>query len=180
MDKTLHTTIMEIKFKKLIPEAKAPLKVIDIDAGFDLFAASINETTDFIEYGTGIAVEIPEGYVGLVFPRSSVTKYDLMLKNSVGVIDASYRGEIRCRFAKVINEIYEEKKDVNLNFKFPKSYPDGKAIDLVMLNRHIKKYELGDRVAQIIFLQLPSITLIETNELSDTQRGSGGFGHTGK
>ena len=79
---------MEIKFKKLVPEAKTPFKAIDVDAGFDLYATSIVETPEYIQYNTGIAVEIPEGYVGLVFPRSSVTKYDLMLKNSVGVIDA--------------------------------------------------------------------------------------------
>lgn len=152
---------MEVRFRKLVPEAKAPYRKIDIDAGFDLSITSIEETEDFIVYHTGIAVEIPEGYVGLVFPRSSVTKYDLMLKNSVGVIDASYRGEIMCRF--------HSTKTVN--------YSVG--------NKHIsiysgKKYEIGDRVAQIVFMELPKITLVEAEELNDTERGSGGFGHTGK
>lgn len=156
---------MEIRFKKLIPEASTPFKAIDIDAGFDLYATSIEETVDFIVYHTGIAVEIPEGYVGLIFPRSSVTKYDLMLKNSVGVIDASYRGEIMCRFTPVINNnimdiVIEED---GFDFVFDEN----------------KRYNIGDRVAQIIFIELPKITLIETHELSDTERGSGGFGHTG-
>lgn len=171
---------MEIKFKKLVPEAQTPYKANDVDAGFDLFAVSIKETEDFIEYNTGIAVEIPEGYVGLVFPRSSVTKYDLMLKNSVGVIDASYRGPILCRFSKVVNGMFEDVNDVELNFKYPQSYPDGKAIDLKILNRHIKKYEVGERVAQIVFMEIPKITLVESQELSNTARGSGGFGSSGK
>lgn len=152
---------MEIRFKKLVPEAQTPYRKIDIDAGFDLYATSIVETSEYIQYNTGIAVEIPEGYVGLVFPRSSVTKYDLMLKNSVGVIDASYRGEIMCRFygTKTIN--------YNVGNKSATIYGDN-------------KFNVGDRVAQIVFMELPKITLIETEELSDTQRGSGGFGHTGK
>lgn len=169
---------MEIKFKRLVAEAKAPLKVIDIDAGFDIFAVSIDETDDFIQYHTGIAFEIPKGYVGLVFPRSSVTKYDLMLKNCVGVIDASYRGEILCRFARIPSTEFrdlvlwndEEMKKINGNSK-------GR-IEIVWDTK--KKYEIGDRIAQIVFLELPKITLIESNELTDTQRGVGGFGHTGK
>lgn len=147
---------MEIKFKKLTPAAQTPYRKFDVDAGFDLFAVSKSETLDYIEYKTGIAVEIPEGYVGLLFPRSSITKYDLMLKNSVGVIDASYRGELVCRF------------------KNTKEYhPTG-----LPINRN--EYSAGDRVAQIVFIEIPKITLIEVNELSDTDRGVNGFGHTGK
>ena len=146
---------------KLIPEAKTPFKAIDVDAGFDLYTTSIEETPDYIQYNTGIAVEIPQGYVGLVFPRSSVTKYDLMLKNCVGVIDASYRGEIMCRFygTKTIN--------YNVGNKGATIYAG-------------KKYDVGERVAQIVFLELPKITLIEADELSETERSSQGFGSTGK
>lgn len=159
---------MEIKFKKLVPKAKAPFKAIDIDAGFDLFAMSVDETPAFIEYGTGIAVEIPEGYAGLVFPRSSVTKYDLILKNCVGVIDASYRGEIRCRF-------YDTEKNKDYF-----TMPTCSVVNKIYNPRNNKKiYEIGDRVAQIVFIELPKVTLVEAGELSDTQRGSGGFGHTG-
>ena len=159
---------MEIKFKKLIPEAKEPLKTIEIDAGFDLFATTKEETENYIEYGTGIAIEIPIGYVGLVFPRSSISNKDVMLKNSVGIIDASYRGEIRCRF-------YDTKK----NKDYLEIIQNG-VINKIFNPHNIRKiYEIGDRVAQIVFLELPKITLIETNELSDTQRGIGGFGSTG-
>ena len=66
-----------IGFKKLVPEAQAPYQKHITDAGYDLSAVSINETEDYIEYGTGIAVEMPTGMVGLVFPRSSVTTKDL-------------------------------------------------------------------------------------------------------
>jgi dUTP pyrophosphatase len=174
---------MKIKFKKLVPEAQTPYKAIDVDAGFDLYATAINETEDFIEYLTGIAVEIPEGYVGLIFPRSSVTKYDLMLKNSIGVIDASYRGEIRCRFTKVINDVFRDGEKTKEKKSFLGKLISSKThdfIDIFFLPRKIKKYEVGERVAQIVFLELPKITLVEVEELSDTQRGSGGFGHTGK
>jgi dUTP pyrophosphatase len=156
---------MEIRFKKLIPEAKTPYKAIDIDAGFDLFATTIDENENFIQYGTGIAVEIPEGYVGLVFPRSSVTKYDLMLKNGVGVIDASYRGEIMCRFTPIINNNI---KDIVI---------DERGFDFMFDEN--KRYNIGDRVAQIVFMEIPKITLVEAQELSDTERGDGGFGSTG-
>lgn len=159
---------MEIKFKKLVPEANTPFKKIDVDAGFDLFATSIEKTEDYVVYHTGIAFEIPEGFVGLVFPRSSVTKYDLMLKNSVGVIDASYRGEIMCRFQPVVNNNI---KDIILNSEEKPHYSFIWNIE--------KQYNVGDRVAQIVFLKLPKITLIEAEELSDTERGLCGFGHTG-
>lgn len=80
---------MNINFKKLDPQAVTPTKAHPTDAGFDLTAISINKniTDSYIEYDTGIAIEIPKGHVGLLFPRSSISKYDLALCNSVGVID---------------------------------------------------------------------------------------------
>jgi len=160
---------MEIKFKKLIPEAKTPYRKYDVDAGFDLFCTSIEEKPEYIQYNTGIAVEIPEGYVGLIFPRSSVTKYDLMLKNSIGVIDASYRGEIMCRFF----ETKEIKDYIEIE--------NAGVINMVHNLRNGRKvYKVGERVAQIVFMEIPKITLVETEELSSTERGDGGFGHTGK
>ena len=71
------------------------------DAGLDLTAISVTtyfEAGDFHEYGTGLAFEIPEGHVGLLYPRSSITNKRMMLKNSVGVIDSGYRGEVKLRF----------------------------------------------------------------------------------
>ena len=92
--------MIEIKFKKLCAEAVEPTKAHPSDAGADLTATSKkwdDEKQCWI-YGTGIATEIPEGYVGLVFPRSSIRKYGLSLANSIGVIDSGYRGEIMCSF----------------------------------------------------------------------------------
>ncbi len=92
---------LKIRFKKLYEDAVPPSYAKNGDAGLDLTATHMTWEENFIEYGTGIAVEIPEGYVGLVFPRSSVSKKeDFYLKNSVGVIDSGYRGEIKLRFNK--------------------------------------------------------------------------------
>ena len=88
--------MLEVKFKKLVEIAKCSIKAHPTDAGADLTAVSRewNEELKCWIYGTGIATEIPEGYVGLVFPRSSIRKYTLAQCNAVGVIDSSYRGEI--------------------------------------------------------------------------------------
>ena len=95
---------MEIKFKKLTEKAVMPTKAHATDAGFDLTATRKNiDEMGNIVYGTGIAVEIPEGYVGLAFPRSSIANKSLMLSNSVGVIDSGYRGEIMAKFKHLIN-----------------------------------------------------------------------------
>ena len=167
---------MKIKYKKLAPEAKEPFRLYNMDAGFDMFATSMIETDNFIEYKTGIAFQIPEGMVGMVFPRSSITKYDMMLKNSVGIIDSSFRGEIVFRFVKVINELYSNIDNANTHGIY---YEDGKAINIALLNRHMKLYDIDDRIGQIIFMPLPEVTLVESDELSNTERGEGGFGSTG-
>ena len=92
---------LKVRFKKLYEDAVSPSYAKNGDAGLDLTATHMTWEETFIEYGTGIAVEIPEGYVGLVFPRSSVSKKeDFYLKNSVGVIDSGYRGEIKLRFSR--------------------------------------------------------------------------------
>lgn len=89
---------MNIKVELRHKKAIMPTKAHSADAGFDLTAVSIAFNGAFLEYDTGIAVEVPEGYVGLVYPRSSVSKKDLSLANSVGVIDSGYTGTIKLRF----------------------------------------------------------------------------------
>lgn len=158
---------MVIRYKKLSKDAKEPYKKHGVDAGFDLTAISINNKHDYIEYNTGLAFEIPEGYVGFLFPRSSVTNEDLMLKNSVGVIDASYRGEIKFRFTPIINNNI---KDIIIHGDRP-----------FELNLNdIKQYKVGERVGQIVFMKLPYFELEESDELSDTERGTAGYGSSGK
>ena len=92
---------MKVKIKKLHSDAVIPTYAKSGDAGMDLVATKIISNTTFdVTYGTDIALEIPKGFVGLVFPRSSIRKYELILSNSVGVIDSGYRGEIQATFKK--------------------------------------------------------------------------------
>jgi len=171
---------MDLKFKKLTEEAVTPFKKYDVDAGFDLTATWKEEKDKFTVYGTGLAFEIPPGYVGLMFPRSSVTNQDFMLKNSVGVIDASYRGEIMCRFLHAVHDVFEDVTDTDPRHLDQDFYKGGKAIDMNMLNRHMDKYEIGDRICQVVFVKLPSVNLIESEELNETERGTSGYGSSGK
>lgn len=140
---------MQVKFKKLAPEAVIPSYAKPGDAGMDLVATSkeFDAEKEKLVFGTGLAVEIPEGHVGLLFPRSSIVKTLLSLANSVGVIDSGYRGEIKVIFD-------------------PGHRPK-------------KNYEVGDRIAQLIIMPFPRVEPVEAFDLSDTARGSGGFGSTG-
>lgn len=151
---------MKVKIKKLHPNAVIPSYAKPGDAGLDLTCIKIDfdeDKSNYI-YKTGIAVEIPEGYVGLVFPRSSIYKTVLQLVNSVGVIDSSYRGEIMFRFI----DAFSPSEDPRSRFKrFPREF-----------------YQIGDRVGQLIIIPYPSIEFEEVEELSQTQRGEGGFGST--
>ena len=154
---------MEVKIKKLKPNAVIPSYAKAGDAGMDLVATSIiSDTPEQITYGMGVALEIPKGFVGLIFPRSSVRKTGLDLSNAVGVIDSGYRGELQATFNKVFggDRFYDETKnteDTSNNF-----------------------YKIGDRIAQIMIIPYPPIEFIEVDELSDSERGEGGFGSTGK
>src|SRR6056297_3317016 len=83
---------------KLYGDAKLPEKANPLDAGLDLTALKRTKIGNILTYDTGVSVAIPEGHVGLLFPRSSICKYDLELCNSVGVIDSGYRGTIQFKF----------------------------------------------------------------------------------
>ncbi|MFH1365565.1 MAG: dUTP diphosphatase [archaeon] len=98
--------MLKIKIKKLKKEAVIPKYALKGDAGMDVVAITKNETDKFVEYGTGLAFEIPLGYACLIFPRGSVSNKDLILSNCVGVLDSEYRGELRLRFKKVGKESY--------------------------------------------------------------------------
>ena len=144
---------MQVKIKKLSPDAIIPTYAKAGDGGMDVVATRIiNETLDSITYGTGIAMEIPEGFVGLAFPRSSIRKTHLFLSNSVGVIDSGYRGELQATFKKIQG----------------------------VSNNALDNYKVGDRIFQIMIVPHPVIEFVEVDELSDSDRGEGGFGSTGK
>lgn len=144
-------TLLKVKVKKLHPKAVVPKYSAPGDAGLDLTATEVDQKASKITYGTGLSVEIPEGYVGLLFPRSSIAKKQLTLANSVGVIDSGYRGEIKLVF--------------QTHLGYAEVIPE--------------KYSVGDRIGQLIIIPYPQIELEEVEELSSTVRGQGGFGSTG-
>lgn len=144
---------MILKVKKLVPEAVLPKRAHKGDAGYDLVAVSRSVDEDgAVVYGTGLAFEIPDGYVGLVFPRSSIAKKDIALSNSVGVIDSGYRGEVMAKF---------------------------KFVDPLIKHEEYHWYGVGDRIAQLVIMKLPDIQMIECDELGESERGTGGYGSTG-
>lgn len=151
--------MMEVRIKKLHPDAVIPKYAKAGDAGLDLTAVTKSYDRDGnIVYGTGLAFEIPDGYVGLVFPRSSLSSLDITLSNCVGVIDSGYRGEVTAKFKPAMLFNREQRP--------------------IILNNRI--YEVGERVAQIIIIPYPKIEFIESDELSETERGTGGYGSSGK
>lgn len=141
---------LKVKIKKLDPRAVTPFFSKPGDACMDLTAISETIVEEggygYVEYGTGLAFEVPENYVMLIYPRSSVSNQGLILSNSVGVVDSGYRGEVKFRFKWV--------KGTN-------------------------KYNVGDRVGQFMIIPRPIMELEEVEELSETRRGSGGFGSSG-
>jgi len=98
--------MLKIKIKRLKKEAVIPKYSLEGDAGMDIVAITKDETEKYVEYGTGLSFEIPESYVCLIFPRSSVSNKDLILSNCVGVLDSGYRGELRLKFKKIGKESY--------------------------------------------------------------------------
>ena len=99
---------MKVNIKRLHENATIPSYAKESDAGMDLVITDIKGETELdISYGFGISMEIPDGFMGLVFPRSSIRKTDLILSNSVGVIDAGYRGEIQATFKKTGGAVYK-------------------------------------------------------------------------
>lgn len=150
---------MQIKIKKLYEDSILPTKAHATDAGYDLYANSkFYDNDGNIVYGSGVAMEIPQGYVGLVFPRSSNAKKDLLLSNSVGIIDSGYRGEI--------------------SFKFKIFYPHVEYHGFI--HDMSTDYKVGERIGQIIIMPYPDVEFVEVEELSDSERGDGCYGSSGK
>lgn len=142
---------MKVRVKKLVEHAVIPQYAHATDAGMDLVAVSVmRDSNNNVVYGTGLAIEIPRGYVGLIFPRSSNAKQDVVLTNCVGVIDSGYRGEITMKYGRY-------------RWSNPQS-----------------EYKVGDRVGQLIILPYPDIIFEETDELSESERGANGYGSTGR
>jgi dUTP pyrophosphatase len=141
-----------LKYKRLSDDAFAPRYATDGAACYDLFAVNDGSVHGGLsyEFSTGIAFEVPRTHVMLVFSRSGHGFHnDIRLSNCVGVIDSDYRGEVKVKLAS-----------------------DAHASTVC----HVKK---GDRIAQAMLVPIPACALMEVSELSDTARGTGGFGSTG-
>lgn len=143
------------------------------DAGIDLTATSKwYDDNGNVCFGTNRAFEIPKGFVGLLFPRSSNANKDLILSNSVGILDSGYRGEVMLKFKygehseRLANNILA---GIQKSFKAKGDYKYQKFND----------YQIGDRIGQIIILPYPKIEFEEVENLSDSDRGVGGYGSTG-
>lgn len=150
-------SVVNVKFYLSDEKAKQPTKGSENAAGFDLTCTSIlfEEDDDFlVKVGTGVHAEIPVGYYGMLVPRSSIYKKDLILANSVGIVDSDYRGEIKLFFKSLHKTI---------------------TLDACMSL-------LGERIGQLLILPLPQVVMSpigSLEELSSTERGEGGFGSTG-
>ena len=142
----------EVKIKKLDERATVPSYGSEHAAGFDLYAILDDELTikshETILVKTGLAMEVPLGYAGMIFARSGLaTKKGLAPANKVGVVDSDYRGEVMVALHNHSN------------------------IDQTISN--------GERIAQMVIMPFYKAEFIVVDELSDTERGSGGFGSTG-
>lgn len=188
---------LRVKIKKLVENAVVPTYAHLSDAGMDLVATSrVFDEKGCATYGTGLAFEIPEGYVGLIFPRSSNCKKDLLQSNSVSVIDSGYRGEVYVKFKPSLLFVdkaplgigdseydYDGTCQTDINTQEVtfhgrnKNYPD---VSEGYLPYTPRVYEIGERIGQIIIIPYPHIEFEEVDELSPSDRGEGGFGSTGK
>lgn len=142
--------MLDIKIKKLSKNVPLPKQGTQGAAGIDFYLPQpVQFEPNFSKkVPLGVAVEIPEGYVMLLIPRSSTWTTPLRMPNSVGVIDSDYRGEV-CA---------------------------------LLQNTHHLAWtaEAGERLVQGVIVPVPSVRVVEVDELSETSRGCGGFGSTGK
>lgn len=139
-----------ITVKRLLPEARIPTKATAFSSGYDLYALEdvCIPAGDSRVVGTGLAVQIPEGFEIQIRPRSSLGKNGITIPNSPGTVDADFRGEIGVILANNTSNHY-----------------------------YIKKH---DRIAQMVLQAVPESYIMESQLLTETTRGSGGFGSTGK
>lgn len=139
---------MQIKTKRLTPDAKLPTYATDGSGCFDIYTTDEGTLTPVRTFSTGLSFEVPVGYVMLVFSRSGHGfKSDTRLANCVGIIDSDYRGELKIKLT-------------NDSGRFMKVYA-------------------GDRIAQAMVIPFEQVQFLEVDELSETERGEGGFGSTG-
>ena len=190
---------IEVKFKKLDENAVIPRYAHHGDVGMDLTAISVeyDEEHDMYVYHTGLAFASDFNLGQFLFVRSSNRKTDAYLCNHVGIADSAiYRGEIMLCFKNRFSFEDRVKRESDSSFKEAltkyKNLPTKARIDAALadsLNKEVEMrkdgalkyapYNVGDRVAQMVFIEYPTVELIEVSELDETARGDGGFGSTG-
>ena len=143
--------MLQVKFKKISGNTKLPFKGSLDAACSDVYAHAITFENDKMVIGLGFKTEIPKGYKGIIVPRSNLTKHPWMMNNSMGIIDADYRGEWKMILTPLNGDLIT----------------------------NALPYGTGDRVGQIYFEAVTPVEFIEVDELSETERGTGGFGSTG-
>lgn len=164
------TDKIKIKVKKTHPDAVIPKQAYDTDVGYDVYAIDDGkvvkaksselfnaEYLSYIEYDTGLVVEPPKGYHIELFPRSSLSDYSMILCNSIGLIDPTYRGNLKFRFRPAVTTTSPNK------IIFP-----------------AKRYLKGDKIGQIVVRKSLHAEFEEVQEVEETVRGKGGFGSSGK
>jgi dUTP pyrophosphatase len=147
--------MLKIKLQKVTEDARMPIKGSEHAAAYDVYAHSITEANGKVKVGLGFKTEIPKGYKGIIVPRSNLTKFHWVLNNSYGVIDSDYRGEWMAIFTPLAVVAGSHAGTTG----FP--------------------YNVGDRVAQIYFEEVLSVSFDVVPELEQSERGEGGFGSTG-
>ena len=143
---------MELRFRLLAAEGRAPARAHPDDGGLDLHAAEAArlEPGARASVGTGVAVEIPPRHAGLVLPRSGLAaRHGIALVNAPGLIDSGYRGEVRVLLLNTDRE-------------------------------HPFEIAAGDRIAQLVVTPLAALEPVEVEALGETARGDGGFGSSGR
>lgn len=200
---------MNVKVKILNDNAKLPVYSTPGSACMDVTCTSIEYMKDIDTYvfHTGLAFEIPENHVMLIFPRSSNRKTDFYMPNSVGVLDSDYRGELMILFKErngyfvensanifkhTISNLYDNFKTYNkldiidfenaIEINFPKLEINNEANRILTKDGSMKPtpYQIGDKIAQIMIIPYLQIEFEVVNKLSATKRGEGGFGSTGR
>jgi len=201
---------MEIKIKKIVPEACIPKNATPLDTGYDLVTIDDGQIVgevisgkdgfwkriDYIQYRTGIQIapredkkyfkgsmffdtSLTDYFYTLILPRSSVSKYNLVLANSVATIDNGYRGELLLRFKYIWQpedySIEQIGEDYNPATRIGRS-----SYSFLLGSPNLSKiYKKGDKVGQLAAFKLFSIGFNEVADLDETARGEGGFGSTG-
>lgn len=184
---------VEVKIKKLVENATLPIYAHDGDIGMDIIATSVtyNEEHDYFEYSTGLAAESDRGNAMLLLPRSSVSDTDGYLCNTPGLVDPfTYRGEIKFRYKNRESlESFIFSCAVRTWHRLNWFQRLRTSLDEVMIEvdetvraniMAFAPYNIGDKIGQMVMVKTPTVKITEVNELSETTRGEGGFGSSGK